>query len=347
MNITVYDPTRNDPLSKYRGGGRVIQLLKENLPKNIIFTNNLNAVSKDCTLLIPCWYPFQPPLIRRKYAKRQILFLFDVILQKYPHHFPVGIKGNVYQFINKWTLNFFDKIITISNHSKNDIGQIYHVPTSKIQTLYLTTPHIYLTKPSKKLSLINSNLQPMQYILYVGDVNWNKNLITLAKALKYITIPCVFVGSAFTKLSNNTITNIDFTHPWQKSFQEFVHEIQSTKKALFLGYVDDTLLQILYQNALCNVLVSYDEGFGLSYIEAASQRCPSILSNIEVFHETAANTALFTPINDPLHLANAIEKLKNITIRKELGDKAYTRYTTYYHPKVFKQNLISLLNNNI
>ena len=35
------------------------------------------------------------------------------------------------------------------------------------------------------------------YVLYVGDATWNKNLVNIARAIKLADVHCVFVGKVF------------------------------------------------------------------------------------------------------------------------------------------------------
>ena len=51
---------------------------------------------------------------------------------------------------------------------------------------------------------------------------------------------------------------------------------------IFLGFIEDYELVKLYQQAKLNVLLSRDEGFGFSYIEAANFGCPSVLLSLEL-----------------------------------------------------------------
>ena len=47
------------------------------------------------------------------------------------------------------------------------------------------------------------------------------------------------------------------------------------KRFIFPGFISDDELITLYEQASLNILLSRDEGFGFSYVEAASLGCPS------------------------------------------------------------------------
>ncbi len=376
--IYIYNPESNG--GAYRGAGRIVQILKENLisshpestsrqnersnANEIQFISDLHQVNYDSTLFILSWQPFQPPRLFQPFAMHQILMIYDVIPLKYSSHFPIGIKGTINLWRNKRVLKHFDKIITISEHSKKDIARYLNVSGEKIVVIYPALSKIFtssviarIRQPTEmKQSQANKNKiaapsarndkhsalypLPSNFCLYVGDVNWNKNLVNLAKAIKKTDLPCVFVGKPF---DSSKINSLQLNHPWMAEFKQFLEEVDNDKRFIFLGYVEDRELVELYQKAVCNVLVSCDEGFGYSYAEAASQKCPSVLSNTDIFHETAGNTALFANPDNPDDIAEKIMELStNEKKRNDLGKKAYENVIKMYSPDTFTRQLESI-----
>lgn len=408
--LIIFDPSQTDPLGQFRGGGRIIQILKENFPE-AKFIKNLNQLSNyhlcngrfkdgNWVFINPIFNPFQPPLTLKKITKKQIQIIFDVIPLKYPKHFPIGIKGKFNLWLNKLALRNYDKIITISHHSKRDIIHYLKIPEERIEVVYPTIGRIFLNsnkqapitkknlnskhqapnskqiQNSKQKSFGNcppqadpplaGKLKTENYCLYVGDVNWNKNLVNLAKAIKIINVTCVFAGKAFDKLNSNNqapitkpqsrtsslrgrqnqnsnlfpISNFQFlisnlNHPWQQEFKDFLKEVSGDKRFIFLGYVDDYRLIKLYQQARLNILISRDEGFGFSFLEAASQGCPSVLSNIPVFHEIAGDSAWFANPENPYDIADKIGEIYfNKQLRDQLGFKAQKKAKFFNEQKL-------------
>ena len=64
--IIIFDSTIDDQMSKVRGIGRYLKLLKETLKNNTIFTNDLNSVSKDSIFINPFFNFFTPPLLSKR-----------------------------------------------------------------------------------------------------------------------------------------------------------------------------------------------------------------------------------------------------------------------------------------
>ena len=75
-------------------------------------------------------------------------------------------------------------IITDSKNSKKDIIKILKYPSHKIFVVPLAVNEKY--KQLKKLGISKKYSLPKDFLLYVGDLNWNKNLKALIKTFKNI-----------------------------------------------------------------------------------------------------------------------------------------------------------------
>jgi len=250
--VYIYDPTIIDSQSKVRGIGRYLQILRENCPSSWIFTNNLKGIPFHAILIQPFYTFYQPPLITKRITDRQIAVIHDVIPLKYPEHYPIGMKAFFYSLLQKHYLGLFDDIITDSTASKNDIIKYLKIKEKKISILYPTLANIFWSSPIKRT-------MPADYCLYVGDGTWNKNLPTIAKAIKETNTTCIFAGKIFADTNPN-----HYMHSWQKDLFLFFKETKGDKRFIFAGYVSDKELLNLYIQAKFNILLSRDEGFGFS-----------------------------------------------------------------------------------
>lgn len=341
-SIVILDPTGNDRLSAFRGGGRYVQMAREALGNTVRFVSDLSEVQKDDTLIVPFWFPFQKPLLTKRICTRQFLIIFDVIPLKYPNHFPIGLKGHMNLFLNKRSLSVYDGLITISEHAKRDIQGLLPIGNKPIHLLSPYTIDVLKKKDSGQLTIDNKKL-PSKYLLYVADVNWNKNLPTIARAIKLAGVPCVFAGKVFE--ARNQAEALASTNAWLASYKEFLKEVGDDDRFIFPGYVSDGQLASLYQHATANILVSHDEGFGMSYIEAGSNHCPSILSDTPIFHEIAESAVLFADANNQHDIAEKIKELWNDEkLRNSLARKALIQSQTFSKER-FKREFRNLLLN--
>lgn len=304
--VYIYDPTITDSQSKVRGIGRYLQIVRENCPPDWIFTDNLKGIPSHAILIQPFYTFYQSPLITKRITDRQIAVIHDVIPLKYPEHYPIGVKAFFYSFLQKHYLGLFDSIITDSETSRNDIGTYLKVKKDKISVLYPTLANCFWDSKIKSSG-------PSDYCLYVGDGTWNKNLPIIAQAIKKANITCIFVGKIFADTNP-----VHYTHPWQSDLHLFFKETQNDKRFIFAGFVSDKELLHLYVQAKVNILLSRDEGFGFSYVEAASQGCPSLVSDVSIFHEIAEESAEFVDPTDPGKIALKLNELLEDSKKREI-----------------------------
>lgn len=335
-SLYIYDPTATDELSKVRGIGRYMQILHEN-SNDATFINDLKNIPYESVFLNPFFNVLAPPVVTSRIAKKQIAVIHDLIPLKYPHHFPIGIRGKINVFRNKLSLKNYDAIITDSEASKKDIISILKIDEKKIHVMYPIVGEIFrdTNKQNHKITEVISRSETInsQYCIYVGDATWNKNLVNLAKAIQIAQVHCVFVGKVFSKPPTND--------PWQKELLHFYMQTKNDPRYVFTGFIPDDVLVDLYKNAFCNILISRDEGFGFSYLEAASLSVPSVLSDIPVLHETAADSAVFANAEDPNDIAEKLKQMNSdVALRKKFAGAAFHRSKEFSSEK-FRQNFLS------
>ena len=119
-----------------------------------------------------------------------------------------------------------------------------------------------------------------KYFLYVGNAYPHKNLETLIRAAARAGVRLIFVGKS------------DF----------FYKRLGIQPKT-----VSDTKLWNLYRGAQAFVFPSVMEGFGLPALEALSNNCPVIVSDIPVFHEILGDSATYF---DPHSVDDLVSVLK-------------------------------------
>ncbi|MCA9371757.1 glycosyltransferase family 4 protein [Candidatus Woesebacteria bacterium] len=357
LPIVIYDPTQQDEHSKVRGVGRYVQLLKLYFNNAWQFTGDVQQADKKSLFIQPFFNPIGPSQKTKPKGVKNIAIIHDLIPLTYPLYFPLGLRAKWSLYWNKQHIKRFDLVVTDSLESKKDIVSYFKIDERRVHVVYPTVLPIYLPHldtiqghrhPFHKqndqtvfeFSPLNIDAflpesvkqQTQAFIVYVGDATWNKNLPTLARAIKMANVPCVFVGNVFSKMQKLAAVK---PHPWQKSLLEFTKLAESDKRFIFPGYVSDVELMALYKYARANILISHNEGFGFSFIEAGYMSTPSILSNIPIFHETAGNAALFVNQLDPKNIANAIIQLfYDAVSREKMSIEAFDR-AQQYNPNNF------------
>lgn len=277
-----------------RGVGRYTENLVDALQKYeshhsyCLFTRKQKLPDEADIVHYPYFDPFflTLPLFKPKPA---VVTVHDLIPLVFPDKFPPGIRGNIKWQIQKQFLHGVKRILTDSNSSKNDIEKIVGIKKEIIDTVYLAPDPTYhavcdpaaLEAVRKKFSL------PKQYILYVGDVNWNKNIPGLIRAFKEIRkdMKLVLVGVAFT---NTALIET-------KEINRLIESLGLGASVIRTGYVSEEELSALYSLASCTVLPSFYEGFGLPVLEAMVCGCPVVCANTSSLKEIAGPALQVSP----------------------------------------------------
>jgi len=212
----------------------------------------------------------------------------------FPKEYKSGLKGKLKLKKQKLALKSAAAIITDSQASKDDIVKHLGISEKKIFVIYLAAnPNL----KSQDEDLINKvkakNNLPSKYILYVGDINYNKNIPQLIKMMKYIEdtdIKLVCLGRNFTAQEI----------PEWKWIETQLALSDVTNRVIFLNNVltesiDE--LAAIYSGALLYIQPSLYEGFGLPILEAMQCRTPVVCSNNSSLIEVGGEVAVFSEPN--------------------------------------------------
>lgn len=335
---------------KIRGVGfytsRLINELKKFNYLEVVEIKNENDKEQKLDLLhIPYFSPFQITLPMTKNFPL-VVTIHDLIPLKYPNNYPPGIKGKIKFELQKVLIKNIDFIITDSEASKNDIVSLLGIPENKIEIIYLAPDQNH--RPLKnedgwtkeKISQLRTKYHlPEKFILYVGDVNFNKNIPSLIKTCKIIKKPLVIVGkqAAAPPQDPKHIENSDLV--WlQDQANKHKGNGESDKFSITLtGFVSDEELTQIYNLASVYCQPSIDEGFGLPVLEAMACGCPVVCSDRGSLPEVAGKAAyLSSP--EPKDLAKAIKKiLSNKKLALALRKKGLIRSKKFTWKKTAKQ----------
>jgi len=257
-------------------------------------------------------------------------------------HFPgMFRKQDLYQLKN-WTaysVKKAKKILTISKASRDDIIKYYQVPEEKVVVTYPGIDRVSSIK--YKQSFSSNKVSSMEnirkkygiegdYILSVGTLQPRKNYIRLIEA--------------FSTLTPNPYTLVIVGKPgWL--FEEIYQAPKKfgvEKKVKFLNYVPDEDLPGLYKGAICFVLVSLYEGFGIPVLEAMANSCPVVASNVSSLPEVVGKAGILV---DPHNIEDIARGIKEaLTRRNELVKKGLHQYRQFSWEKCAKETLEVLKN---
>lgn len=262
-------------------------------------------------------YPYFDLFFHTLPFKRKIpvvVTVHDVIPLLFPSAYPPGVKGKINHLLQKLSLRSVEMVITDSQNSKNDIVEHLQIPEPKIKVIYLAPSLIFqqLEKGNWEKDLRKKYQLPENFVLYVGDVNWNKNLISLANACKKIKNTLVIVGKQATN------ENFDKSHVENQPLLELLNKFGNDPQVRRLGYVPDEDLVKIYNLANVYCLPSLYEGFGLSILEAMACGCPVVCSNTSSLPEIGDEAIVKF---DPKNVDDIANSLKSVLNNKNLEEE--------------------------
>lgn len=282
-------------------------------------------------------FPYFDPFIQSlpKTKLKTVITVHDLTPIVFKDEFPVGIKGNLKWKLQKRRLKNASGIITDSFSSKKDIISLTGVSEDFISVVYLAAAeHFKVISKAEREKIRKKFNLPEKFILYVGDVTWNKNLPNLMRAMIESDCDLVIAGKAF---ANN---EYDVQNPWNKSFHEAKILSQGNPRIKALGFVSDDELVGLYNCASASILPSVYEGFGLPVIEAMQSGCPVIATKRGSLEEVADSAAYFVDPGNVDSIRNGIiEVMGNDNLRKALSKKGLMHAKKFSWKKTAEETL--------
>jgi glycosyltransferase involved in cell wall biosynthesis len=271
------------------------------------------------------------PFIKPKNTKF-VLTIYDLIPLIYPKNYPPGLKGSIRFLINKYLIKKnIDAIITISETSKKDICRFLGVKPEKVFVTYLAARSMFkkeeITKERRDhwvLETDEGKRVPKKFALYVGDVNYNKNIPNLVKACKIANIPLVIAGKQAYRIEK---MNLD--HPERSHLKDI-----DWSGVIKVGFVPDEILVNLYNLAAVCIQPSLYEGFGLPAVEAVACGTPLVVAKSQCMVEVLGDNFSFADPDSAKSIADAI---LNPNINKKLprdyswGNTAKETLKVYEH----------------
>ena len=263
-------------------------------------TSHSHADLKGDVLHYPYFDPFFLSLKRSRKIPT-IVTVHDLIPLRFPSHFKPGLRGKLKWWLQRAALRQVDHVITDSDSSKSDILKLVALPPSRISVIPLGPNQSELVPAKLSKKLIAQYALPSRYLLYVGDLNWNKNLPGLIKAftaLKDKDLRLVLVGKVFTDKPNI---------PQYHALTKAIATSGKAESVILLGYVPAHHLSLIYSLATLYVQPSWYEGFGLPVLEAMKYGCPVASSSRGSLKEIGGEAvAYFDPAKDMSEVIEAL-----------------------------------------
>lgn len=283
----------------------LIRALSKEYPDSTFTPNSSDYFGSGADLVhFPFFDPFFLTLPLRK-SIPTVVTIHDLIPLKYPSHFPRGLRGSFKWRVQQFSAKKCRHIITDSSASKRDIVKYLGVSEDFVTVIPLAPASKKLSKASVQSAKSKYSL-PDKYLLYVGDINWNKNipgLISTFNKLSDSNLHLVLVGKSLS--GNSRIKEA-------RAIDQAIRKSPQASNIHRLGFVESSDLPAIYAAATLYVQPSFDEGFGLPLLEAMQAGCPVACSRRGSLPEVGGDAvAYFDPDRNMAQIISDLLKSKS------------------------------------
>lgn len=234
------------------------------------------------------------------------------------------------------TVKEADLVITNSEQTKKDVVKHTGVRPDTVHRVYLGVDEKF------RVQDVVPREEKGDYILFVGGVEANKNVLRLLEAFANIksqitNLKLIMPGGQF----------VDKEKIETKMIRAKVKELDLEGSVEFPGFVEQKKLVELYRHALVFVYPSYYEGFGFPVLEAMASGTPVVTSNASSLPEVGGEAVIyFNPFNVE-SIAAAIAEVLNYHTTKygkyeEIIQKGLERAKKFSWEKCARETLAVL-----
>ena len=244
---------------------------------------------------------------------KTVVTIHDLIFLRLPKNYKY-IDRKIYNFKSRYACRFADQIIAISEQTKKDIIELYHIDPAKIEVIYQTCDDSFkeLLPADFKETIRQKYHLPEKYILNVGTIEARKNLLLIVQAMTHVPreYKLVVVGKK------------------QAYAQQVIAEIERLKltdRVIFLKDIPFADLPAIYQLASIFVYPSFYEGFGIPVIEALYGGIPVIAATGSCLEEAGGPDSLYIDPSNAGELASAINSvISDPVLAAQMREKGLT-----------------------
>ncbi len=216
-----------------------------------------------------------------------IVTIHDVIPLVFPEKYRPGVRGTLRFWKQKRALQRVAGVITDSEVSRQDIHEHLAVPLEKIWAIPLAAnPEIEPVSEYYQQKYAQQVGAPEDYIVYVGDINYNKNLPTLLLALTQLP------EEVHLCVVSRTFRNTDIPEGQQLAKIITENDLEDRVHILDIPSDQPEILSGVLGGARCLVQPSLYEGFGLPVLEAMQAGTVVVSTNGGSLPEVAGEAAI-------------------------------------------------------
>lgn len=249
------------------------------------------------------------PINIKKSHTKSIVTIHDLIFMRFPQYYNL-IDRKIYAYKFRKACENSNKVIAISECTKQDIIHFFKVPEEKIEVIYQGCDFSFTLFADEKFkNVIRLKYElPERYILNVGTIEERKNALLIVKAISNLPndVHLVIIGRKT---------------PYVLKIEQYMHEFGLVNRVHIMSDVPFTDLPVLYQLAEIFVYPSRFEGFGIPIIEALHSGVPVVAATGSCLEEAGGPDSIYVDPDDVNGVSEAlIEILTDADKKKRMID---------------------------
>lgn len=234
-----------------------------------------------------------------------VVTIHSMAHKRIPEHLdPAYLKW--YESFLEWTVHHADYFITVSESMRSDFISHYGVTSDKVKAIPLGVGSEF--QPGDRLisqRLVRERFGITDpYILYVGGIQKNKNVLTLVEA--------------FSRLKSLEKSPVKLVLAGDENYgadeiKQRIARCGIQDEVILTGYLDQESadLTLLYQGAKLFWFMSFWEGWASPPLEALRCGIPVLVSDIPPLRESLGDAAVYCGVDQPEVLAEQTCRLLN------------------------------------
>ncbi len=239
------------------------------------------------------------------FLKPAVVTVHDLLQFKYEQDLGGSLSSRIYNTLLQISLKALPKaqrIICVSNWTRNEVLKKFDLPSEKVVTIYNGVDHTVF-KPGNKAEARQRIGLPadQKIILQVGAETKRKNIPMLLKATAGL-------------LKEGTDVLLVRIGEKTSDTEKLIAELGLGERVKYFEGVEEAEIPFYYQAADLLLMPSHDEGFGFPLLEALSCGLPSLSSDVGPLPEIGGTAALYVKPDD---LTGWVSSAKKILTQSE------------------------------
>jgi len=258
-----------------------------------------------------------------------LVTVHDVLDYMYRATRQVGLRASLNFYSTRYVLRHAEKILAVSNFTKNDVGRLFNIRFSNIEVIYNAIDDRFLQghATEQERQFIAERYQVnYPFVLYAGRISPHKNLVRIIEAFSALKtelarerqlpdLKLIIIGDEVSR------------HP---DLRRTVIRGGVQNDVRFLGFVPIDVLRLFYDIAKLFIFPSLYEGFGLPPLEAMAHGTPVVTSNASSLPEVVGNAAVMVNPENVFDIMRAMQRvLTDQALREKLKARGLEQARKY------------------